>query len=100
MKKKSKKYLIPLLTDQILEASSIYVEDNIAQVEFIRGETRYSLTVNIERRECGEMMQIVDMTSDESMEAFADDVLGFFINLELLADDLASDLESGRIEEY
>lgn len=97
---KSKKYLIPTKILDVVEASSVQFVDcnDWAYVEFRRGESVFTLKINMERRECDDVLQIRDEYNES--EVCADDVLGFWIDLELLADDLTSEIKDHGLEEY
>ena len=97
---KNNKYLIPMRSSLIVQASAVEYNDEQSRVyvDFFLGESKYSLSVDVENRECYETFE-VDAGNDLA-ELYTADVLNHIVDCDLLADDVISELASGRLEQY
>ncbi len=84
----------------VVKATSVTYNDeyNRVYVDFILGESKYSLSVDVESRECYDTFEID--SGDDVFELLTSDVLNHIVDCDLLADDLLADLESGKVGEY
>lgn len=99
-----KKYLIPTTNGKTIYANSVscnegYLTDwDIVTVSFKYGETNFIASIYRETREVADELVVVDEFDNYTLSAH--DVLGLFVDLDLLADELVSDILDGTIEEY